>query len=87
MRKRIHIHMRTTLDIPDELFRALKVRAASEDKTLKVLLSEIIADSILATRQPSNIRTVKFSGTIHGPGGPAMKSLTNEKIEDLLSES
>ncbi len=34
--------MRTTLDLPDDLFRALKAQAALEDTTLKELVPRLV---------------------------------------------
>ena len=34
--------MKTTLDLPDDLMRAVKIHAARHDRTLKDLISELI---------------------------------------------
>lgn len=47
--------MRTTLDIPDPLFRELKARAAMEGLKLKDLLATLIEAGL---RQPSRGETV-----------------------------
>jgi hypothetical protein len=44
--------MRTTLDLPDELFRQVKAKAASEGATLKEMLKRFIESGL---RQPSVI--------------------------------
>ncbi|WP_166984051.1 hypothetical protein [Paramicrobacterium fandaimingii] len=38
--------MRTTVDLPDDLLRALKVRAAQRGETLKVVLTRAISREI-----------------------------------------
>jgi hypothetical protein len=36
-------HMKTTVELPDELMRSVKIQAARENRKLKDLLAEIIA--------------------------------------------
>lgn len=40
--------MKTTLDLPDELMRALKLRAAATDRRLKDVVAETIAAGLAA---------------------------------------
>ena len=42
--------MRTTLDLPDSVFRQLKAKAALEGTTLKALLSTLIARGLQVPR-------------------------------------
>jgi hypothetical protein len=42
--------MRTTVDLPDELYRALKIRAASSGVTLRHLVERLVEQGL---RQPS----------------------------------
>lgn len=39
-------HMKTTLDIPDDLYRAVKARAALRGTTVKVLLTEALLEKL-----------------------------------------
>lgn len=38
--------MRTTIDLPDDLFRTLKVRAASSGITLRALIQQLIEEGL-----------------------------------------
>ena len=52
--------MKTTLDLPDELMRAVKVRAAQEGRKLKTVMADIVerglaADSATAVQPPGRL--------------------------------
>jgi hypothetical protein len=83
--------MRTTIELPDELFRQAKIRAATEGRKLKDLFCAYIeeglnganaaeAPSLPRRRSPAPVarRTVPFEGVI-----PA---LTNTEIAEILDE-
>ncbi|BBX95838.1 antitoxin [Mycobacterium lacus] len=63
--------MKTTLDLPDELMRAIKVRAAQQDRKIKDVVAELLrsglsqADSGPAARTPRRVRLplVQCGGT------------------------
>ena len=44
--------MKTTLDLPDELMRAVKIRAVHEHKKLKDTIAELICKGIAASKSP-----------------------------------
>ena len=44
--------MKTTLDLPDELMRAVKIRAVHEHKKLKDTIAELIRKGIAASKSP-----------------------------------
>ncbi len=44
--------MKTTLDLPDDLMREVKIRAAQEGRKLKDLLAEAIRTGLDAARTP-----------------------------------
>ena len=44
----IWLKMKTTLELPDELMREIKVRAAREDRRLKDLVAELLRDGLIA---------------------------------------
>ncbi|MYD86816.1 MAG: antitoxin [Acidobacteria bacterium] len=48
--------MKTTVDIPDALYRQAKIRAAEEGTTLRALLVNSLAESLV--RQASNAETL-----------------------------
>lgn len=37
-----HVFMKTTLDLPDELMRAVKIRAVQEDRKLKEMVAHLL---------------------------------------------
>lgn len=70
--------MRTTLDLPDDLFRQVKAKAAIEGLTLKDLLTAFVVSGL---QQPK---------TAVAPGGrsklPAIKRRGKRFIPNLTSE-
>jgi plasmid stability protein len=42
--------MKTTLDLPDELMREIKIRAARDDRRLKDLIAELLRNGLAQTR-------------------------------------
>jgi hypothetical protein len=75
--------MRTTIDIPDETYRNLKMKAAREGKTVR----EIVLDAV-AERMRSASETAKPK---HEPRFPVIRSkhkdklvIDSEKIYDLI---
>ena len=69
--------MKTTLDLPDELMREVKIRAVHEHKKLKDTIAELLRKGITAsrTRRPKIPKPVKLRG------GP----LTIEEIEAAIN--
>jgi plasmid stability protein len=73
--------MRTTIDIPDKTYRALKVRAATAGETvrtiaLRALERELAADGRRLVR--------RLSAPILKSYAPGSINLTNEQIHDLI---
>ncbi|MEP6586828.1 MAG: hypothetical protein ABJB70_08895 [Candidatus Udaeobacter sp.] len=56
--------MKTTLDLPDELMREVKIRAVHEHKKLKDTIAELLRKGITAsrTRRPKIPKPVKLRG-------------------------
>jgi hypothetical protein len=75
--------MRTTIDIPDTLYRELKVRAAQEGTTVRQLLLEGVE---LARQQRSTPRK-PFVLPLIPSSRPGTLDLTNEQIDDILFSS
>ena len=69
--------MKTTLDLPDDLMRAVKIRAVHEHKKLKDTIAELIRKGMAAgkTRAPKIPKPVKLRG------GP----ITTEEIEAAIA--
>jgi hypothetical protein len=56
--------MKTTLDLPDDLMREVKIRAVHEQKKLKDAIADFIRKGMAAarTRQPKTPKPVKLRG-------------------------
>ena len=78
--------MRTTLDLPDTTFRALKAEAALHGFKLKELVCRLIEDGLAARAQaPIPSRARSPLPVIRPPTGVKHPALTNAQIEDLLA--
>jgi plasmid stability protein len=76
--------MRTTIDIPDETYRDLKVKAAREGKTVR----EIVLLGIhkeLSTAEERPVRKLKLP--VIRSSRPGTLELTNEQIDELTAFS
>ena len=69
--------MKTTLDLPDDLMRTVKIRAVHEQKKLKDTIAELIRKGIAVgkARRPKVPRPVKLRG------GP----ITTKEIEAAIA--
>jgi hypothetical protein len=75
-------NMKTTIDIPDELFREAKARAAMEGIKLK----DLVADALRAKLHPGTHqkrRRVKFPII---EGDPAAPPITDEMVKAALEQ-
>jgi hypothetical protein len=77
--------MRTTIDIPDEVYRKLKVKAALEGQTVR----EIALRAIHREIGPAEARphAKKFQIPVIPSTHPGTLHLTNEDIDDILASS
>jgi hypothetical protein len=73
--------MRTTVDIPDAIYRMLKTRAAAEGGTVKQLL---LRGAEVVLREPVKKKVGRLSEPIFNKGEPGSLHLTNEMIYDLI---
>jgi len=74
--------MRTTVDIPDSLYRRLKSRAASEGSSVKELILRG-AQQVLKERRRKPGRKVKLP--LIRSKEPGTLELDNEKIFEIIS--
>ncbi len=80
--------MKTTLEIPDDLYREVKTRAASQNRKLKDLVAEalrLLIERADRDRQPVGQRASPFP-LIRGKAGPLLKILDNSLIAQLQEE-
>ena len=75
--------MRTTIDIPDQLYKKVKARAALQGRTVR----EIVLKGVEKEMQDTPVRKKKTKRVqlplIHGKGTQKI-DLTNAKIEEIL---
>ena len=75
--------MRTTIDIPDDIYRELKVKAAQEGTTVRtVMLRGVRSELGQAATRPQQKR---FQVPVIRSARPGTLHLTNERIDELLT--
>ncbi|MCY3022521.1 MAG: hypothetical protein NTW87_26365 [Planctomycetota bacterium] len=75
--------MRTTLDLPDELFREAKVSAARRGIALKALFTQALAREVQAPGKEGAVRH-RVRLPLVKSKRPGTLQLTNAQIEKLL---
>jgi hypothetical protein len=74
--------MRTTIDIPDALYRRIKARAASEGRPAKALIlqavEQALAPAMVGNRRPVRLPIVRSKR-------PGTMRLDNARIYDVIS--
>ena len=76
--------MRTTLDLPDPLFRDLKIKAAAEGVTLKELVTGFVVKGLYATPTPEEKPVRSPLPTPRKGNGHIIPSLTNAEIDEIF---
>ncbi len=77
--------MRTTVDIPDETYRELKIKAAREGRSVRqILLCGIHRELGIAEERPAG---KPFRVPVIRSARPGTLHLTNEQIDDILASS
>ena len=71
--------MRTTVDLPDELVRAARVRAAESDESLKELFTRALANEL--GRAP---RRARRALPVIGSSRPGASVITAEQLGEAL---
>jgi hypothetical protein len=75
--------MRTSIDLPDDLFHQLKVLAANRRVTLKLLVQRAIENEVARGRGQAPRRRLRLP--LLDSKEPGTLNLTNAEIEDLLT--
>ena len=73
--------MRTTIDLPDPLFRDLKMLAARRGATLKALIQEAVEKELKGSGESG----YRVKHPLIPRNGRRPYNLTNAEIEDLLT--
>jgi hypothetical protein len=77
--------MRTTLDLPDALFRELKSRAALRGLKMKDLLAELVADGLRASGpRAAPTRRSPLPVARQAGCGPRIPARRNAELQRLL---
>ena len=74
--------MRTTIDIPDQLYRRLKARAAREGRPAKALILQGVDAVLAAEVRP---KTTRVRPPLVGGKHPGTLVIDNARIYDLIS--
>ncbi len=79
--------MKTTLEIPDLLFKQAKARAAMEGVRLKDLVTSALSDYLMKpkTSGAGQAKSCPFP-LVRGKGGPLLKQMNNRTIAKLEEE-
>ena len=77
--------MRTTIDIPDETYRELKIKAVREGRTVREIVLQGVESALKPAANQKPIRKFKLP-VIHS-SQPGTLDLTNEQIDDILFSS
>ena len=77
--------MRTTVDIPDQLFRRAKAAAALEGKSLKTFLMEAVAHELERSADRKIVRK-KVSLPLVPSNRPGTLQLTSDDIARVLNQ-
>ena len=75
--------MRTTIDIPDEMYRQLKSRAALESKTVKELILQGVTVTLEMQQHPAT-KARRLKAPIVNSGRPGSLKIDNRKIYELV---
>jgi plasmid stability protein len=85
--------MKTTIDLPDDLVRRLKVRALRDGKKLKELTAELLSQALIAPSQDKNDAPRAIITKDKKTGLPVIRSskpkrpsahLTPDQVADIL---
>lgn len=80
-----NVYMRTTVDIPDDLLRALKARAALSGVTLRELVRRLIEQGLRGSEpgQPVAPNRVQPPPVIIAPRGVPIPAIPREELRHL----
>jgi len=78
--------MKTTIELPDDLMREIKVRAARQDRKLKDLIAELLRRGLAEERNGAAIVRHRVQLPIFQGGHPAKpeEEMTPERVAELL---
>lgn len=80
-----YVFMRTTIDLPDPLFRELKTASAQRGVKLKALVTELLQKGLARRDEPGGPGIRSPLPLIRKATGSSRPALTNREIEDILT--
>lgn len=78
--------MKTTLDLPDDLMRAVKIRAAENNSRLKDTVAELLRQGLSSPRDEQGRHRVKLPLIECAHPAAPDQELTPDRLADLLFE-
>jgi hypothetical protein len=76
--------MRTTIDLPDALFRELKAHTGRQGISLKEFVTDALQEKLTVELQPAGVRARVKLPIIPKGRFPGLQSVTNAEVERLL---
>lgn len=76
--------MKTTMELPDDLFKAMKVRAAMEGRSLKDLVTEILRQALQGKSTQSTKGAKRMLPIVDCPPARKGEELTPERVAEVL---
>ena len=76
--------MRTTVELPDPVFREMKSLAASQGRSMKEFVLRAVEREITRARRAARTRFSVRLPLVHSKHPGSIRSMTNAEIEDLL---
>jgi plasmid stability protein len=78
--------MKITVELPDELIRAVKIRAATEGRKLKDVMAELVQRGLAQESQnPANRRRVSVPLVVCAHPAQPAEEMTPERVAEVLS--
>ena len=80
--------MRTTIDLPDELFRRVKARAALDGLTLKTLLTRYVEQGLRGPGQAPDAEARPRRGplpVVRAATGDPLPAFTHAELNEILA--
>jgi hypothetical protein len=80
--------MKTTLDLPDDLMRAVKIRAVEENRKLKDTIADLLRRGLIQERDvPATVRRrLKLPLVVCAHEARLDEEMTPERVADVLLE-
>jgi predicted DNA-binding protein len=75
-------HMKTTLEIPDDVYRRIKALAALSGRTIKDLVNQLLREMVDREQAPSDERGWR---SVFGKASPADVKRVQSIVDDELS--